>query len=231
MIGRLAVVVLAFSLGACTFTGGEGVGGDRDAQASGDGAIDAPTGQLDATPSDPDAATPTVVARVNVGGPAFTGTDYVGDWAADDRGQFCRGGAIDIIDDVDVQNTVDDTLFHYMRFGGNVQGNDVNIVCDIDLAPGDYTVKLHLAEIFRGPGCTASGTTQRDFTVTIEGQDVDRFDLLVENGGCVADPASPDAAPVTKTYDVTTADGVLRVIAGMPADRGLLQAIEVLTRP
>ncbi len=201
---------------ACSFSGAPTAVETADAATDGDVAPVA-----DASPDAPaaDAAPPVNVYRINVAGPSFEGIDRIGTWAADDGGEFCFGAIDTILSDV--QNTLDDPLFQRMRFGGDNE----DIGCDLDLAPGDYLLVLHLAELFRGPGCP--GQDQRDYTITLEGAVVDRFDVVADNGGCVADPNTPTAAPVSKSYPVTITDGQLTLRAGMPADRGLLQAVEV----
>jgi hypothetical protein len=158
--------------------------------------------------------------RVNVNGEQHEGIDHAGTWIADPGiGGVCGPSAYTNHSQM-IAGTEDDVLFH-----GEVYGNPV--VCQIPVPIGDYTVSLHFAEIYLGPGCPsgADGTGLRVFHVELEGSlTSSNVDLFAE-AGC--------GVPVTRTSDVTVTDGTLdvRLLSVPPSSYSpKISAIEVVER-
>lgn len=117
----------------------------------------------------------TVVAAINVGGPALTqdGISFGAD-------EFFTGGTVftDGSFGDPVQTAFDGTIFETERFGG--APGTAPLAYSIPVAPGTYAVELSFAEIFL-PG---DAVGDRVFDVFVEGALVqDDLDILAETGG------------------------------------------------
>jgi hypothetical protein len=119
--------------------------------------------------------------RINVNGPAYTGLDFPGHWAADPgAGGVCQPNPYQ--NDVPIHGTRDGALFAREMFGAP-------LICALgsgDLPPGLYHVNLYFAEIYWGPGCPGGGPGpgSRLFDIRLEGSLVlSNLDIFAE-GGC-----------------------------------------------
>lgn len=188
--------------------------GNPDA-AGGDGA------PVDAGPSSgsPDAFTPEYSLAVNLAGLAHAGTDYPGNWLADD-GSYCGGAVYGTI--VGIHNTVDDPLFQTNRYG--------SYSCRIGeqaLPSGDYSVTLLFGEVYRGLGCVNPASSSRIYDVTIEGVLVmDNFDPMAASGGCVASTVSSAPTPVSRSFVTTVSDGTLNIETSGQTN-GMISALRI----
>ena len=97
---------------------------------------------------------------------------------------------------------------------------------NVPLANGEYTVKLHFAEIYWG-AVGSGGAGSRVFDVDLEGKQVlDNYDIVAEVG---------TLTPVVKTYTVTLTDGQLNLSLTADRTRGgvnqpKLSALEIIPR-
>jgi len=220
-----AYLVLALSLGACDFDSSGGVGPNAGDDASSP-MIDASPDAPDAAPGTPDAmpgpdADTRQPVRINVNGPAHTGTDYPGNWASDPgAGGICSGsGFFDYNTASAINGTVDDVLFQYLSLGDPLN-------CAIGSLPaGDYEVNLYFAEVY--VGCPSLGGGNRIFDIQLEGQTVATDVNIDSEAGCAL---QSNGGPVVKSFQLTISDGTLNV--SMPASENVafLSAIEVLPR-
>lgn len=165
----------------------------------------------------------TADARVNINGPATTGTDYPGAWDAD-AGAVCDGSAFTAAGDIN--GTADDDLFR-----GGMSAPTINCSLGEGALPnGNYTVRLYFAELFFGcPGEGSSGGAgARVFDVAIEGRTVLRdFDIYAEAGGCALSTAATVGVPVVKSFPVTITDGALDIDMAASVSAASIAAIEL----
>jgi hypothetical protein len=182
-------------------------------------------GQMGANES-PDMAAPGFSLRINVDGPAWTGVTLPGEWAADPGvpGGVC-GDNIGGGNTGEINGTEDDPLYQ-----GEVYGNPVT--CAVGggtIPPGTYTVTLHFAEIYWGPGCPGGGDGlgARVFDIALEGNTVlQNFDIFSE-GGCAASTTDLTGKPVAKSFTVAINDGTLDISMPATVDNGKISAIEI----
>ena len=182
---------------------------------------DAPV--LDAPPSIDAPSTDAFVGatvRINIKGPAHTGVDHPGSWAADLG--VCPGASGFSVTDA-INATDDDALFQ-------TEAVDAALHCTIGGLPsGTYDVTLLFAEIDRAPACAVGS---RVFSIDVEGTVMaTAFDLVAEGAGCAL--AGEPGHPVTKVFSVAVTDGTLdvRLTASMghKAVLGALQAVQTST--
>jgi N-acetylneuraminic acid mutarotase len=104
-----------------------------------------------------------------------------------------------------IANTTDDTIYDSERAG--------TFSYQIPVANGDYTVRLHFAELLmQSPGA-------RQFGVSVEGSRVlTRFDIYAQAG---------KGALVTRSFPVTVTDGVLSVGFTGVVENAAVQALDV----
>ena len=161
---------------------------------------------------------PTVIARINAGGPGVTANGI--SWSAD--GSF-NGGSTFENQGIEIANTSDDVIYYTERFDVNMAG----LVYDIPVpGDGDYNVALHFAEIFFGApggGEEFGGANQRVFSVDVEnGQgtitDLDLFDEV-----------GPATALIERFDGVSVTDGAVTVSIVSSVREGKISAIEVST--
>lgn len=220
----LASFLLSLSLVGCGFDGSGSVdpsagGGDASSPAT-DAAPDAP----DAAPGTPDAmpdADTRMPVRINVNGPAHTGTDYPGNWQADPgAGGVCSGsGFFDYETNSAINGTVDDVLFQYVSLADPLN-------CSIaSLDPGDYEVRLYFGEVY--VGCPSGGGGDRVFNIQLEGQTVATSVNIDDEGGCIL---QSNGMPVVKSYNLTINDGTLNISMPASENYAFIAAIEVLPR-
>lgn len=171
-----------------------------------------------------DLAPPPLHLRININGPALTGVDHPGEWAADPgSGGVC--GPSFYTNAAPIHGTVDDALF-----GGEAFGDPLR--CRILLPPGDYQVKLYFAEIYWGPGCPGggNGVGARRFDVYLEGTRVLKNLDLFQEAGCAASTTATSGRPLVKAFDVTVADDGLDIEMPASVDNGTLTAVEIIAR-
>jgi hypothetical protein len=184
-----------------------------------DGGADSGSGDAQQNPGDPDAqGEPAYSLRVNLGGAAHDGTEYLGAWLADD-GSYCGGLSWEVT--AAIHNTVDDPLFQT-----NVYGTFVCAFGEM-LPPGDYAVMMLFGEVHRGVGCPSSGTLSRVYDVWIEGNRVlQNFDVVSANGGCVASTSSTSPTPVNRIFTTTVTDGTLNIETSGNTN-GMISAVQI----
>jgi hypothetical protein len=189
-----------------------------------------PTGDAGADTRDGEATNDTggfvpFVARYNLFGPAFTGTEFPGVWAADPGAPngICGPANYTAITTA-MSGTIDDPLFVNQVYGVNV-----DTTCAIGLAPGNYAVTLLFGETYYGPGCP-SGATQT-FSIALEGTIVEpSLNLSVEAGGCMANGGT--GRPVMRRVTLAVTDGTLDIVEHAPTGiASMISAIEVIGVP
>jgi len=182
-----------------------------DAAGSDARALDAP-GSADAALS---------AIRIDVDGPAYTGIDYPGSWAADPgTGGICDGSPYASPTQT-VNGTNDSTLFVGQMFGAALH-------CTIpDVPPGAYRVTLLFAELRLGqPPCETTTPPARIFDIALEGTTVaTAFDMTDTGGGCAA-RGGPGHA-FAESYMVAITDGELDVVETASQGAATLNAIEL----
>lgn len=188
-------VVLGLLLPACSFEHGLAVGTENDA-GPGD---DAPAVTADASID----AAPTFVLAYNLAGPAHTGMDFPGMWAADPGG-ICDGLAYTI--NVDVTNTVDDVLFTRYQYAYET----IDCALGTNLPPATYEITVLFGELFTGPGC-AETNVDRVFDVLVEGTVVEDNLDTVTVGGCCHPSATTPGMPFARVYTREVSDGTVDI--------------------
>ncbi|WP_142858430.1 malectin domain-containing carbohydrate-binding protein [Salinigranum halophilum] len=159
-----------------------------------------------------------VVYRINTGGDAYT--DELGNqWAADDY--FNAPGYVADAEakygTTDIAGTADDRLYLTERFWTNTTGTEYSLPVE----DGNYTVRLHLAEIYFGSQ-SSTGDGGRVMSANLEGEPVELtgYDIHADVG--------PNTATV-KEYTVEVTDGSLDIDFNASADNPKISAIEVLS--
>lgn len=129
------------------------------------------------------------VHRINAGGGAYTSTN--GEvWAADQL--FAGGGTYATTSSI--VGTTDQPVYKTERFDGP---GGSNLVYNLPVVPGNYLVRLHMAELY----FTTPST--RVFGVQMEGQTVlSNFDIVAEAGAFAA---------LTKDFTLQVTDGTLNI--------------------
>ncbi len=163
--------------------------------------------------------------RMNAGGPAVTTGGF--DWAA--NGFFTGGQSKNFLGTgfPEIQNTDSDTLFR-TEYSGQGSTNMASFTFAYPgLAPGFYTVRLYIAEIYWGapgaPGNPQVGTGQRVFSVAVEGTqppNLQNLDPTAITGG-------PFIAFVRETT-VEVTDGTLNMTFAATVDQPTVSAIEII---
>lgn len=148
------------------------------------------------------------VLRVNAGGGAYV--DSAGrSWAADTG--FNVGGVFSTT--TGIVGTLDDTLYQSERYGRET-GPELQYA--FTLPNGNYTVRLHFAEIYAG----TSAAGARVFDVFLENQLVlDNFDIFAAVGGNAA---------LVRSFPVNVSDGQLNIGFVHGIQNPKIAAIEVL---
>jgi hypothetical protein len=146
-------------------------------------------------------------ARVNCGGPAYTGSTGK-QWAADSG--FSGGQTYSATSTI--TNTNDPTLHQTERWDSQDFSYNFNLI------PGTYTVILHEASLYAAV-CNAGG---RVFDVTINGTKVlTNYDMYNEVNGCLI--------AHTKSFVVATANGKITITFNVgPASNPKINAIEIV---
>lgn len=208
---RRGALVLLAQLAGCSFDHGV-LSGGRPL----DGGDDSALVTIDAPPD----AEPTLVAAYNLYGPAYTGIDFPGMWAAD-PGTICNGTPYQI--DVDVTGTVDDVLFTRYQY----TYSSMDCAIGMNLPAASYEVTLLFGELYTGPGCYEN-TIQRIFDVLIEGTVVEDNLNTVAVGGCCNPSATSPGAPFKRVYIQYVADGTVNVtLRAEPQQAAMLSALMV----
>lgn len=140
--------------------------------------------------------------RINSGGPAVM---IAGDaWVAD---MNFTGGSVPTAVSTTIGNTDKVAIYQTNRY--RMTGYKIPVT------NGDYTLKLHFAEVF----FTAAG--KRVFNVTAEGQAIlTAFDIFKEAGG--------GNRAVMKSFSITVSDGSLDIGFAPTVDNAQINAIEVI---
>jgi hypothetical protein len=172
--------------------------------------IDAAKAEVDAsdggTPPDLIDAQTSLARYININGPAHTGVDFPGNWAADTgAGDTCTG--ISYSASGDMAGTVDDDLVRGSVF---ITGG-ADIICTVPNVPdGTHTVTLLFAETYFGPGCPGGGGVgARVFHIHAEGALLESNVDIYSEGGCVKSEAG--ATPITRSFQVAVTGGSLDI--------------------
>ncbi|MGV3561360.1 malectin domain-containing carbohydrate-binding protein [Larkinella arboricola] len=159
---------------------------------------------------------PTLLARINAGGPAVTSNGV--SWSAS---EYFFGGKTYTNSKVkEIADTQDDVLYQ-TEYSATSNLSGFGFAMPVPV-PGQYTVKLHFAEIYwDATGGRAGGVGQRVFSVNLEGGPVElaNYDILADVGSMRA---------VVKTYTVEVGDGVLNIDFSASANQPKISAIEVM---
>lgn len=184
-----------------------------------------PDADTEAGPPDAEAGPPLTV-RINVNGPAHTGSDFPGMWDPDPGAGGVCDGSQSGPGSGNIQGTVDDELFR------DSVRNVTKLSCDIPGLPsGTYTVNMLFAETFYGTNCSGGGGVgSRLFDIQVEGtlthSDVDIFQL---GNGCVLDTSTPNSQPVVLTANATLpSGGTLDIEMTTKSGSAFIAAIEVI---
>ena len=146
------------------------------------------------------------VTRINCGGPEVVAGGYT--WSAD---QYFTGGST-FSENIPILNTTLDELYQTERNGDPTY--------EIPVAgAGLYEVRIHLAEIYWGPGGGPSGSGRRVFDLDVEGQGgLTNYDINNEVGPATA---------VVHTFIVVVSDGAVSIDLTTIVDNVKVSAIEV----
>lgn len=149
-------------------------------------------------PPPPPPTDPTTV-KINAGGSVYN--DFSADKNSSGGSTYSTTAAIDA--------TTMDPLYQTERYG--------NFSYSIPIANGDYTVKLHFAEIYW------NAVNSRLFNVSIEGQQkLSNYDIFAKAGA--------KNKAVIESIDVTVTDGTLNINFTTVKDNAKVSAIEVVPR-
>ena len=209
----MSIATLGLAMVGCNFNVALGPADAMRDVASADAMRDAPP-PIDAPSTD---AFVGAAVRINIKGPAHTGVDHPGAWAAD-LGVCPGANGFSVTDSINA--TDDDALFQ-------TEAVDAALHCTVGGLPsGTYEVTLLFAEIDRAPACAVGS---RVFSIDLEGTTlVTAFDLVTEGAGCAL--AGEFGHPVAKVFSIAVTDGVLDVRLTAPAGHqavlGALQAVQ-----
>ncbi len=155
------------------------------------------------------------MARINAGGPAVVSNGV--SWSGS---QYFTGGKTYTNTKVtSIADTEDDVLY-LTEYSATSNLGSFGFALPVAVA-GQYTVRLHFAEIYWGAtGGKAGGAGQRVFSANLEGGAVElaNYDILGEVGSMRA---------VVKTFEVGVNDGVLNIDFTASANQPKVSAIEV----
>ncbi len=203
VLGVLLLPACSFEHGLAVGIPGDDAGPSDDAPVIADIAID---------------AAPTFVVAYNVAGPAHTGSDFPGVWAADPGG-ICDGLPYTI--NVNVTNTVDDLLFTRYQYAFET----IDCALGTNLPPATYEITLLFGELFTGPGC-AENNVDRVFDVLVEGTVVEDNLNTVTVGGCCHPSATSPGKPFARVYTREITDGTVDIsLRPEPNQATMLSAI------
>ncbi|MCC5835776.1 MAG: choice-of-anchor D domain-containing protein [Opitutales bacterium] len=151
--------------------------------------------------------------RINVGGPQYTDSEGK-TWMAD---SFFVGGSAHNAGPITIAASADPSLYRTERWGNNT------FSYQIPVAPGEYDVKLHLAEIYYGVtlGEGQNQAGKRVFSVSIEGSNVlSNYDIWSDVGPATA---------VTQSFEaIAVQNGILSITVNVTKDNAKFSAIEVV---
>lgn len=130
----------------------------------------------------------------------------------------------------DIANTTNDTIYRTYRAripGVSQTTGEAVLAYNFPLAPGNYDVRLHFAEIFfgvAGGGPAGSGVGSRVFDINIEGKTLlQNFDITAAAGGAMT-------AVVVPVEDIQVNDGVLNLNLNADVNYGAISGIEILQK-
>jgi glucose/arabinose dehydrogenase len=153
-------------------------------------------------------ATPAFAIRINTGGPSYVDTSG-NTWSADYG--YNTGNTFTV--NSQISNTNDDVLYRSERFDPSALPE---LQYNFNVTNGDYTVRLHFAEIFNGSFITG----RRVFNVSIEGNTVlSNFDIYGQAG--------PNSALI-RTFNITVADSSMTIDFRHISENPKVSAIEIL---
>jgi len=117
----------------------------------------------------------------------------------------------------DIANTTDDYLYKYER-----NGTTLNYA--IPVANGEYTVRLHFAEIYFGTPGKSGGAGSRVFDVSLEGNLVlDNYDIFADAGGAAK-------AVIKEFSNISVTDGFVNINMTAIANRAKISAISIIPK-
>ncbi|WP_150452616.1 malectin domain-containing carbohydrate-binding protein, partial [Arenibacter lacus] len=148
--------------------------------------------------------------RINVGGPQVTHNSDI--YEAD---QFSTGGNL-YSATIPIEGTNDDALYQTERYG--IFTYEIPVP-----AAGEYTIRLHFAELYFGVGSQPGGPGSRVFNVNIEGvQVLTNFDILAET--------NPATALQKEFNDITISDGFATIQLLKVVENPKLSGIEIMAQ-
>jgi hypothetical protein len=155
--------------------------------------------------------------RINCGGDAFT--NAAGEvFEADDY--FSSGVNFSNSFIADIKNASQNDLYLTERNSGSDQNT---FFYEVPVSNGNYTVKLHFAEIWfnaTGGRTGVSNSGNRVMSVSLEGKEVlSNLDIQSEAGPMTA---------LVKTFNTNVIDGNLTIHLGSSANRAKISAIEII---
>jgi len=152
----------------------------------------------------------TAYYRVNAGGPNYV--DPNGDLWMSDMGFYNTGKKENVHASTQIANTDIDTIYQTGRWD-SASGSEM--VYSFPVTNGDYTVRLHFAEIYW------TQPNRRVFGVAVEGTNViSGLDLVAEVGAFTAE---------IREFETTVSDGVLNVKFLHDFENPKVSAIEILS--
>jgi hypothetical protein len=128
-------------------------------------------------------------------------------WVADEG--FADGETYEV-EDAEITNTTDQVLYRTERYSMTAY--------NFAVPNGQYTVKLHFAEVYSGIG----GPGDRVFSFNVQGHEFKDFDIWVKAGGF--------SKAYVESVDVDVTDGKLSITFTPNAENPKINGIEILPR-
>ena len=128
-------------------------------------------------------------------------------WVADEG--FADGETYEV-EDAEITNTTDAVIYRTERYSMTAY--------NFAVPNGQYTVKLHFAEVFSGIG----GPGDRVFSFNVQGHEFKDFDIWVKAGGF--------SKAYVESVDVDVTNGTLNITFTPNAENPKINGIEILPR-
>jgi hypothetical protein len=128
-------------------------------------------------------------------------------WVADEG--FADGETYEV-EDAEITNTTDQVLYRTERYSMTAY--------NFAVPNGQYTVKLHFAEVYSGIG----GPGDRVFSFNVQGHEFKDFDIWVKAGGF--------SKAYVESVDVEVTNGTLNITFTPNAENPKINGIEILPR-
>jgi len=128
-------------------------------------------------------------------------------WVADEG--FADGETYEV-EDAEITNTTDAVIYRTERYSMTAY--------NFAVPNGQYTVKLHFAEVYSGIG----GPGDRVFSFNVQGHEFKDFDIWVKAGGF--------SKAYVESVDVDVTNGTLNITFTPNAENPKINGIEILPR-